>query len=30
MMWVTRWKSALNAFAVTFAHCMPTPDNLYP
>jgi len=26
--WVTRWKSALNAFAVTFADRMPNPENL--
>lgn len=26
--WVTRWKPALNEFAVTFADRMPTPENL--
>jgi transposase-like protein len=26
--WVTRWKPALNAFAVTFADRMPNPENL--
>jgi len=26
--WVTRWKPALNAFAVTFADRMPTPETL--
>jgi transposase-like protein len=26
--WVTRWKPALNAFAVTFADRMPAPENL--
>ena len=26
--WVTRWKPALNAFAVTFVDRMPNPENL--
>jgi transposase-like protein len=26
--WVTRWKPALNAFAVTFADRMPAAENL--
>ena len=26
--WVTRWKPALNAFAVTFAERMPEAENL--
>jgi transposase-like protein len=26
--WVTRWKPALNAFAITFADRMPAPENL--
>jgi len=26
--WVTRWKPALNAFAITFEARMPTPENL--
>jgi len=26
--WVTRWKPALNAFAVTFAERMPAAENL--
>src|SRR6476659_2318039 len=26
--WITRWKPALNAFAVTFADRMPTAENL--
>ncbi len=26
--WVTRWKPALNAFAITFADRMPAAENL--
>ena len=26
--WVTRWKPALNAFAITFAERMPAAENL--
>ena len=26
--WITRWKPALNAFAVTFADRMPAAENL--
>jgi transposase-like protein len=26
--WITRWKPALNAFIITFAHRMPAPENL--
>jgi transposase-like protein len=26
--WITGWKPALNAFAVTFADCMPAAENL--
>jgi len=26
--WTMRWKAALNAFAVTFAGCMRTAENL--
>ena len=26
--WVTRWKPALNAFAITFADRIPTAENL--